>query len=60
MRRPVFGANMAIFLLFFGIATLDAIRFHAWLSVAFWVAVATVFLFVDVRREQTPIDSSSR
>ena len=42
--------NLTIFLLFFGIALLDAIRGGHWLRVFFWSAVAAVFLLAD-RRE---------
>jgi hypothetical protein len=58
MRRPVFGANMAIFLLFFGLATIDAIRMHAWMRVAFWLAIGAVFLFVDLGRTRGRGDSA--
>lgn len=42
--------NLTIFVLFFGIALLDAIRGGHWLRVLFWSAVAAVFLLAD-RRE---------
>ena len=58
MRTPVTGTNMTIFLLFFGIATLDAIRLHAWTQVALWIAVAAVFLLVDLGRARTRGDSA--
>lgn len=58
MRKPVFGTNMAIFLLFFGIAMLDAIRLHAWLRVTFWLGVAALFLFVDLGRPGTRDNSA--
>lgn len=41
--------NFTIFLLFFGIAVLDAIRGGHWLRVLCWLAVAAVFLMADRR-----------
>jgi hypothetical protein len=42
-----FGTNVTVFLLFFGIALLDAIQSHDWLRAAparFWFAIGLVFL----------------
>lgn len=42
--------NLTIFLLFFGIALLDAIRGGYWLRVAFWLVVGALFLVADRRQ----------
>jgi hypothetical protein len=42
--------NFAIFLMFFGIALLDALRGGHWLRVILWLGVAAVFYWADVRR----------
>jgi len=42
--------NLTIFLLFFGIALLDAIRGGYWVRILFWSAVAAVFLLADRRQ----------
>ena len=42
-----FGFNFAIFILFFGIAAIEAIQTKNWLKVAFWLAISLVFLFAD-------------
>jgi len=42
-----FGANFVIFLLFFGIAALDAIQAENWLRAAFWFAIGSVFFLGD-------------
>ena len=47
MSRIRFGSNFAIFVLFFGIATLDAIQLHDWVRVSFWAAIGLVVLFSD-------------
>jgi len=43
-------SNFTIFLLFFGIALLDAIRGGHWLRVAFWVVVGVLFYVADRRQ----------
>lgn len=45
MPRPGF----AVFILFFGIAFLDALRGGAWLRVAFWVVIGALFWLLDRR-----------
>jgi hypothetical protein len=47
-----FGTNVTVFLLFFGIALLDAIQSHDWLRAAFWFAIGLVFLRADALRRQ--------
>lgn len=46
--KPEFGANMAIFFLFFGLALIDAAAHHSWMAVMFWVAISIVFLFASM------------
>ena len=53
MRRLVFGPGFAVFVLFFGVAMLDALRSHDWLRAAFWVAIGTVFLWMEQPRRRT-------
>lgn len=43
-------SNFAIFILFFGIALLDAVRGAHWLRVAFWLAIGALFFWADRRR----------
>ena len=51
MRKPRMGANMAVFLLFFGVALLDALRGGHWLRAAFWLLIGLVFLLGDTIRQ---------
>jgi hypothetical protein len=46
------GSNVTVFLLFFGIALLDAIQSHAWVRAVLWVAIGLVFLRADSLRRQ--------
>lgn len=39
--------GLAIFILFFGIATLAAFQTHNWMNAAFWVGIGALFLFAD-------------
>jgi len=41
------GANFVVFLLFFGVATLEAFQRRDWLRAAFWLAVRIFFLVAD-------------
>ena len=47
MKKITLGANFAVFLLFFGVATLDAFQTRNWLKAAFWLDIGTVFLVAD-------------
>ena len=48
------GTNFTVFLLFFGIATLEAFQTQAWLKAIFWLAIGLVFLMADnLRRTPT-------
>lgn len=42
-----FGSNVAVFLLFFGLALIDAVQSKDWLRSAFWLAIGLVFLRAD-------------
>jgi len=51
MKNLKLGTNFAIFILFFGVALLDAIQTQNWLRVAFWAAIGVVFLWADMKKE---------
>ena len=40
-------SGMIVFLLFFGIAFIEAIQTKDWLSVAYWFGIALLFLVMD-------------
>ncbi len=47
------SANFAVFLLFFGVALLEAFQTKNWLKAAFWLAIGLVFLAADnLRKDQ--------
>ena len=50
--------NFTIFLLFFGISLLDAVRGGHWLRVLFWVVIGLGFLLAD--RRQTGRDRAAK
>jgi hypothetical protein len=55
MKRPRLGANFTVFLLFFGVATLEAFQTQNWLKAIFWLAIGVGFLVADnLRKAQLP------
>jgi hypothetical protein len=55
MKRPRLGANFTVFLLFFGVATLEAFQTQNWLKTIFWLAIGVGFLVADnLRKAQLP------
>jgi hypothetical protein len=47
MMRMKLGTNFTVFLLFFGVATLEAFQTRNWIKAAFWLAIGIVFLLAD-------------
>jgi hypothetical protein len=50
MKGIRLGTNFAVFVLFFGMATLEAFQTRNWLKAAFWLAIGMVFLVADNSR----------
>jgi hypothetical protein len=47
MKKIRLGTNFTVFVLFFGVATLEALQTRNWLKAAFWLAIGLVFLVAD-------------
>ena len=47
MSRIKLGANFTVFVLFFGVAVLEAFQTRNWIKAAFWLAIGGVFLVAD-------------
>ncbi len=47
MGKFKFGSGFAIFVLFFGVAALEAFQTQNWLKAAFWAAIGIVFFMSD-------------
>lgn len=47
MRKPTVGSGFTIFVLFFGISLLDAVRGRDWLRALLFFALGLVFLFAE-------------
>jgi len=47
MKKIRISANFAVFVLFFGVATLEAIQAKNWPRVVLWIIVSLVFLAAD-------------
>jgi len=52
MKTLGLGTNFAVFVLFFGVATVEAFQTRNWLKAAFWLAIGIVFLVADNLRPQ--------
>jgi len=50
MKNLKFGTNFAVFVIFFGVALLDAVQTQNWLRVVFWVVIGAVFLWADMKK----------
>ena len=49
MKKLLPGTNFAVFALFFGVATIEALQTRSWLKALFWVAISILFLAADNR-----------
>lgn len=47
MTRLKFSTNFTVFLLFFGVAMLEAFQTRNWIKAAFWLAIGIAFLLAD-------------
>ncbi|HZI52358.1 MAG TPA: hypothetical protein VFD56_01540 [Chitinophagaceae bacterium] len=47
MNKLRLGTNFAVFLLFFGVAALEAFQTRNWLKAVFWLAIGIVFFAAD-------------
>lgn len=47
MKKIKPGTNFVIFILFFGVAVLEAFQTLNWFKAAFWLAIGAVFLAGD-------------
>ena len=47
--------NFTVFLLFFGVAAIEAIQTKNWLKVVFWCAIGLVFLLSDLIKKKDKI-----
>jgi hypothetical protein len=47
MKRIRVSHGFLVFILFFGIALLDALHNFDWLQLSFWLAIGLVFILAD-------------
>jgi hypothetical protein len=47
MKRIRLRNNFTVFLLFFGVATLEAFQTRNWIKALFWLAIGVIFLLTD-------------
>ena len=51
MKNFRFGTNFAVFIIFFGVATLDALQTQNWLRVTVFAALAALCLRADMKKD---------
>lgn len=51
MKNLKIGTNFAIFIIFFGVAAVDAVETQSWLRVVFWIAIGAYFLWADTKNK---------
>lgn len=47
MKKIRLGTNFTVFLLFFGVATVEAFQTRNWIKAALWLAIGFAFLVAD-------------
>ena len=47
MKKISFSTNFTVFILFFGIAFIEAFQNRDWIKSLFWIAIGFVFLAAD-------------
>jgi hypothetical protein len=47
MKKIRLSTNFTVFLLFFGVAMLEAFQTRNWIKAGFWLAIGIVFLAAD-------------
>jgi hypothetical protein len=52
MKRIHLGQGFIVFILFFGIALLDALHSFDWLRIFFWIGMGSVFVLADNLKRQ--------
>ena len=50
MKNIKFGANFAVFVLFFGLALIEAVQRQNWLEAIIFVLLGLMFLWVDIKK----------
>jgi hypothetical protein len=56
--KKISFTNTAVFILFFGVAVIEAVQTKNWLKVAFWFAIGLVFLLGDFKKNK--VDNSDK
>lgn len=47
MKKIKVGTNFTVFILFFGVALLEAFQTYNWLKAVFWLGIGIAFLVAD-------------
>ncbi len=52
MKKFKLGANFTVFILFFGVALIEALEKQNWLEAALFILSGLLFLWADVRESE--------
>ena len=52
MKKFKLGANFAVFMLFFGVALIEALQKQNWLEAALFVLLGLLFLWADMKKSE--------
>lgn len=52
MGKIKLGTNFAVFILFFGVAVVEAFQTRNWIKCIFWLAIGIVFLLADNQKNK--------
>jgi hypothetical protein len=50
VKSHTLAASMTVFLIFFGAALLDALKFKQWISALFWLLIGALFFVLGWRK----------
>ena len=51
MKNIGLGTGFTVFVLFFGVALIDALQSRSWVRALFWFAIGVIFLLADRARD---------
>ncbi len=52
MKNLKLGTNFAIFILFFGVALIEAFQKQNWLEAALFILLGLLFLWADIKKSE--------
>lgn len=60
MKKIKFGTGFTVFIIFFGIAVIEAFQKRDWLWIVLWIVIGLVFLFADNLKKHVRPDRTNK